>query len=160
MLVFKLIRPNFWAALYLVGIKTGITTGFMPTEYYSYYPFIKEAQKSGLYIRKFKTLLLYKEKDIVVTGRTVHWNGTKIVYSEKVGRPKEPVHGIIPKNAKDGFWYYNGKKWEHCEEVEIRPMPDQDNIEELDNTRFVGLRTESGQLVPSQERLLTLLTWN
>lgn len=123
------------------------------TNYYAYYP-VPEAFDRGMEVRNFETLLLYKKGDQVVTGRTVQWTVHGVDFMKHCGQayPVEPVYGIIPPDAKDGFWFHNGRRWEHCREVEVvvKTLSVGKGKPEPCNYRFVGLRTEeTNQLVPS-----------
>ena len=147
-------RPQYWAEPNFVGFKTESTSGWFPTTYYAYYPASDEAYEAGIHARKFDTLLLYKQGEVVVTGRTVRWHHgeSRLMY----GKPEEPVNGIIPADAPDGFYFWNGAKWEKCEQVEVRATSVIIGTTETPaHYRFVGLQAKSGQLIPNQEKLVT-----
>ena len=153
------LRPQHWAAPNFIAFERERTSGWFPTTYYVYYPATDEARQASLEIRQFDTLLLYKSGEVVVTGRTCWFNhkDQRVDYTQVVtGKIEEPVHGIVPADAPDGFYFWNGQKWETCAQVEVRATSVIiGRTETPAHYRFIGLRTTSGQLIPNQQKLVT-----
>lgn len=151
-MVGRIQQPNWWGDPKFVGFKIGGHSGWGPTTYYAYYPLCEGAWEASLYVRRFDTLLLYKSGDLVITGRVVRWNHQeKRLEYTRSGRAEEPVYGIIPLDALDGFWFWNGQRWELCQQVEAHATSVVVHGETMPSYyRFVGLRTESGRLVQKE----------
>ena len=150
-------QKRHWAEPTFVGFKTEFTSGWGPTIHYAYFPNTEGAEEAGLHVQRFDTLLLYKSGEVVVTGRTVRrGNDGEFGWSTLSSKePAEPVHGIIPVEAEDGFYFWNGQKWEKCEEVEVHvTRVIVGNTETPARYRFLGLRTASGVLVPNQDKFV------
>lgn len=60
--------------------------------------------------------------------------------------------GVLPVDAVDGFYYYTGLRWELCQKVEvcINTVRIGGKVFSV-RYRFIGLQTESGQLVPCEQ---------
>lgn len=147
-------EENPWGPPDFIAAEQEHTSGWGPTTYYLYYPRPERTLPDKIIRKKFNDLLVWKSGEIVVTGRTVEWDDKARALTGALIAQHETVNGIIPKDAPEGFYNWNGKEWEPCEEVVVKAtsVSIEGRKPQPAYFRFIGLRGGvSGKLIQLPE---------